>query len=160
MDGMRAGSRGIAGCNGIEDGAMLLPYFVHEGLTPRFVGARDPDPLAQVLLQKPQQQTELGIAGAFTDGAVKCQVLVDAIPTGSHCKVDRLEHTTQRGDLGTGCALRGKRSNLAFEHAPHLDHMHEGLYRFQHLRIEGQRLVQRRGDNEYAGALARQQQVA
>jgi hypothetical protein len=146
---------GIARGDGVDDGAVLLLHRLHEILAPRFVAARDAHAFAQVLLQKAEQQAELRITGGLADDAVEGQVLGHAVAPLGHRAVDGLERAPQRRDVGACGALGRQRRDRAFEHPPHLDHVHHGLHGTQHGRVEGQRLVLRRGRDEHARALAR-----
>ena len=64
----------------VDDRAVLDAHRVHEVTAPRLVAARDAHALAQVLLQKAEQQAELRVAGGLADRAVERQVFGNAVP--------------------------------------------------------------------------------
>ncbi len=154
---MARGGR-VARRDGLDDGAVLVLHRLHEVEPARLVAARDAHAFAQVLLEKAEQQPELRVAGGFADHAVEGHVFGHAVVARRGRHVDGLQRPAQVRDLAAARALGGQRANLAFEHATHLDHVHHGLHRLEHGRIERQRTVERRLRHEHARTLARDHQ--
>ena len=158
----RAAARGhrVARRNGLDDVGMLAAHSGHEVDAARLVAARDAHAFAQVLLQKAEQQAELRVTGRVADHAVKSQVFGHTVFTGCGRLVDGLQRTPQRGDLRACGAFGRECGDLAFEHAPHLDHMHHRLHRVEHARVEFERPVHGRVRHEHPEPLPRTHQLA
>jgi hypothetical protein len=141
--GVVSGGDRVATGNGFDDSAMLALLRLHEVDVPRFVAAYDAHALAKVLLEEAPEQSKLRVAGRPADHAMEGHIFGHAVAPGRAGFVDCFECPAQGSHLRAGRPFGSQRSNFASQHAPNFHHMHDGLHRLEHARIERKWFVDR-----------------
>ena len=135
---------GVAPRDRVDDGTVLVAHLLHEVGAARLVAARDAHRLAQILLEEGEQAAELRVAGGFADGAVKGQVLGDAVATLGF----GLRRSRRSARRNPAICARVARSAASAAISPSSTrrtshHLQHRLDRLEHARVEGERLVRR-----------------